>query len=783
MSTDEYAGIDPENPDALTEDPNKPKYGEEEGGIGELLTVQPSECARKLNEIWKQQTPYLSKYRAQCRVNEMRREGYANATLEKLEGRDEYIAWSYGQQIPATNKAARLCRRLASTMYVDPPAPEPIPNGADPVHRDQAQFAGRVLWDVQSESQLNDIAQHRRAFDKASTYKRAFIWYRVNPHGDREPLQVEAHPAAMTVQAPFEGTDPMTGMPVPLPAHEKTLRFVGPMGELTDDQTKAAVGWVPKLESEVLTGLQVRYVPATATDLWSAEGVLIGAFVPLATLKKQFPEQFKTLTPDQIEAVKQIRPADAWTLAPGSTKKSRYAALALRGDDCLIWTLQCHMKQCFAYEQGAHLIAMGDDILLHRGPWKAQVQGIDETLDIPLTEIRQFEEGRDEPDGLMDIVGPGNEVLMATIGAALEYLDRVNSRKTILPGNSMITPSELQDPSRQILYCNPGGEPTFETIAPFDKVAMEMTNFADAAMDADSGVTSPEGLADPKAGSGRQAFAIISQGHVALAEPKQHAERAYIRGCRIQLQLIRAFFTKPQRLRWATPGGAYMEKRWTGADLGSTRDVKIKAGTMSMLAPAAKMEQAIQLGQLAVAGQPILSYAELREIISGNMEVMTGLKENPYTLRIRGQLAAWSDGPPEGWQPQPPMAMRGVGPMGEPVIQQVQAPDPVLSKMWEPVPSDELPEAAMIRAQEIGKTMASPTYQRWPVEWRMPLDQEFVRMRQMAGLQTVPEQQAAMQQQAMMEQGQGEQDHQRGMEADANREAAKAQSAAEGRAA
>jgi hypothetical protein len=79
--------------------------------------------------------------------------------------------------------------------------------------------------------------------------------------------------------------------------------------------------------------------------------------------------------------------------------------------------------------------------------------------------------------------------------------------------------------------------------------------------------------------------------------------------------------------------------------------------------------------------------------------------------------------------------------------------------------------------------MAGQKYLRFPPEWRMPVDMEFQRMRQMAGVMTVPEQQQA---QAMAQQQQAEQgatEHQRGMEADANREQAKAQAASQGQAA
>jgi len=175
-----------------------------------------------------------------------------------------------------------------------------------------------------------------------------------------------------------------------------------------------------------------------------------------------------------------------------------------------------------------------------------------------------------------------------------------------------------------------------------------------------------------------------------------------------------------------------------------------------MLAPSAKLAVAEQMSQMVVGTEPVLSAEDLRRIVIGNVGGLIGLEDDPHRMRIRRQIGQGREGPPAGWTPPPPpqpMAQQpppeGAEPGLEPGLEPAPGtvpPDDALAEMWAPVPADDDPQVAMLRQHELGRLLASSKYSQWPPEWRAPVDAEYLRMRQAAGIQTVADQQAAAQQ-------------------------------------
>lgn len=764
-----YVGVVSGNPDAIDDPPKEgTTYGTSDEG-GPLLTeADDAKVAKLITKMWTDQDQFQARYLAEVKVNELRRQGHANVEATKVTDRDEYLITVVGAPTTGMNKARTLCRKMVATLFADPPEPDPRPAGADDVHRDQAEFSKKVLDKVTGEGGLDYMTALRRAETDACTYRRSYVCFYVDPAGARIPLQIEAHPQAVSAEAPFAGpplSDPVSGQPIPspeLPAEEAVLRYVGKDGSLTDNVADAAWTWAPKLKRDLFDGRHVRLLPATAEDLWDAQGVLIASFTPLRDLKRQFPDLFGTKEPAEgpaegapdaeprqpinLEKLKKY-PPKANILLPGDTKKERVAAEALKGDDALIFTLRCYLEQGGEYPKGFYGCVLGEEVVAHRGPWAAQMpDGTEEPLDLPLTEVRQW------PDEcVMDIVGSGNDLRAQQLTALLDHTSQVLNRKTYLPYGSIVGENELLDDSRRILPYNPaGGKPEFEDVAPLDEGVYQMWESLGTEMQEDVGLgATAENLTGGNSGnSGRAKFAIIGQAQVALSEPNQNLGRAYTRGCRIILQLIRAFFTKPQKLDFAQEDGSYRERRWTGADLGSTKDVDLKPGSNSMLSPPQKTEQILSLVQAQVQLDP----AEVRDAIIGNIGPVLAMQENPFRQRVLRQIGTWSEGPPKGWAPQPPQPqVVGVDPAGQPMTQLVAPPDPALARIWEPVAADQLPTVAPLRLQELAKAMSGASYQRWPAEWRAGFDAEFTRMQQFAGVMTIPDQQAAAAQQAQLQ--------------------------------
>ena len=154
--------------------------------------------------------------------------------------------------------------------------------------------------------------------------------------------------------------------------------------------------------------------------------------------------------------------------------------------------------------------------------------------------------------------------------------------------------------------------------------------------------------------------------------------------------------------------------------------MRVKAGTGTMMAPAAKIDYTTDL-----VDRQLLAPDEARELLSSNLAATIGWRDEPYRLRIRRQIADWEEGPPEGWAPAEPQAQTDPA-TGQQVL--APAPDPVLGPMWEVVPADELPPIAQIRLMELAHAMSSVTYLRWPPAWRQPMVQEFQHMQQIVSM-------------------------------------------------
>lgn len=730
---------------------NDEEFGDDTKATGPLMEDIPEgeegrrierKIAKLAMKIWESKDPILDRVECQWKVNKARRVGISNAKVV-YDTIDQHWTAHFPTNAspdttPSVNKAATLCRRFASLMFADPPAPDVVPPSGDDEDIAASEFSERALIDLQGESHLNEAEKARKAFDRASTFGSGYVRYYIDARGGGlVPVQVQAHPDAThvdnalidpstmqidpaTVEYDANGFEiPGTGQPIPGTGEERgpyEQRFVRSDGTLTDDKSEAAKRWAPEIKSEVLDGRHVRLIPHTADDIWDAYGAQVASMSLTWGELKQIAPEISKLDKEDKKKILEYRPKKSDDLIPGG--KSMDVEAEKNEDERLVFVLTTYYKQCEDYPQGLYLITIADRFVLHRSEWVAEGENGPEPLDIPITQYSQFTEGRDGywKVGLMEIVGGGNEYRASQIANWLDHLEKLNNRKTFLPTNSIIRPEDLALPRDTALPMNPGGEPKYEDVPGYPSDSYNMLEFAGGEMDDASGLldTARE---SSQADSGRQAFAIISQVHAGLSEPRQGVERAYIRGSRITLQLARAFFDVPRELRWSGEDGKYRHKAWTGADLGGTTDVRVKAGTLTMLAPAAKAQLAEHY-----AGLQIIPPDELREILSSNIGATIGMQDDAVLMRVRGQIAEWEEGPPEGWvAPEP----QGIDPMtGEPVPGQ----DESLAEIFEPVPSDTLPGTAQRRLREIANAMQGSRYRRWPVEWRVGLDMEFQRM-------------------------------------------------------
>lgn len=688
-----------------------------------LLQLPAPDAAKRMVEEWEATHKRVKPLIEQWKINGLRAKGYSGLRLIKVQDEQRAIVpLGATPNMAAMNKASQLKRRMRAQLFADPPIPEAVPSTDEDQDRDAAEFATRALIVESGEGKLSYEILAADAFDLASNTASGFIRFYVDPAGGGcQPLKIWASPRAQNEKVAL--IDPSTGEPWKGSAPgepEFVLRYVRNDGTLTDDEDdpQLRMQWLPSLRAEILSGRHVRLIPDTARDIWEASGVHIGAMVPLGTLKALFPKLLK-LTDDQVQKMVSARPSNVKDLLPRGTKESGVPTTF--DDNTLVFTLTRYHRQSPDYPRGAYIVLAGDNTILHRGDWWDAEHR--QPLDLPVTQFKQYNDPEsDNPYGiaLMEWLGPGNELRAYLFGAMLEHLDRFTRRKVFLPMNSNLQPEQMQAETATVISIVPGGKPEYEELPDLPKDLEKMFLAVGADMNTEAGLEQiAQGLNPPGVKSGTHANAIIQQVVVGLADLRQNTERGLVRGWRIMLQLIRAFYTVPQQISWEGEDKARKQRDFVGADLGGTRDVRLARGSFTGLTPAAKADLAEHYAELQIFDRD-----ELRHAIAGNVGGMIGLQDEPHRERVRRQIGRFAEGPPKDWQPAQPQ----VNPMTGQVVP--AAPDPVLGAIFAPIAADDEPLVAHVRMFELSRAMASPSkFGRWPQPWQQGMVTSYLAAR------------------------------------------------------
>lgn len=733
------------------------QFTPEDGYLLDLATRDPKKCARRLLKEWKRQDDHWSYARARWSAADKRRKGYTGVQI--LKGDTDrnvyrvYVPPGADKAPPTFNKPARLCRRLVSNLMVDPPVPECVPGvGATNEDPDASEFATRIGQDLAGPMVLNVTKLMRRALSSACTYDSGFLWVTTDPRGGgHRPKSILASTEAQHEDeavigmrpVPVTQPDPVTGAPVPVidpatgqPATEMqevqlpgpyVTRYVREDGTLTDAPKEAALEWLPKLRARQIRSPNVRPWPVTAPSVDEAEGVLIYLPQSLGRLRKEFPI-VREMSPAQIRALAGFRPDDARELFTPGTKDVRADA----GDEAkdsdepvpdnvIVMTLCMYVEGGTpSYPYGAYLCMAGEDTLLHAQKWSATIGDVEKPLLVPVAQFKQWDEGEDDFYGIgtMHLLGSGGEVRASTIGTAIDHLYRFNFRKTFYTPDALYTPKQAQAMGAYVPIAA-GTEPKPEEVPDYPEIGKFLMELSSSELDDEVGLAPvAQGISEPEVKSGLHAQRLIEQVNVGLADIKQNVEDGFLRLMRVALQQVQAFYTVPQMVRVVGDDNEYKQKEFMGSDLAADVDVRILRGTMTMLAPSAKMA-------IAEHGQAlgIIDVEQLRRIFGGNLGGTLGVQDYPPLLRVRGQIARWMDGPPKDGDPT---VFAGAA-------ASVFARSP--NDVEPPLPGSTTPGIALLRMRELSLAMASTKFARQPPEWQQVLVTEYLMMRGAAGIQ------------------------------------------------
>ncbi len=178
--------------------------------------------------------------------------GYPFSELRKDPAKDTYKATLPAgtkaltiQAVP--NKAWDLVNKATETVLVDPAQPDPTPINESEEAENAADMAEKFLTEDGGENGTNDSALFFAGVDKALTCATSYLEGYVDPvGGGYVPLQILAHPEAVSPDQPLIGPD---GMPTP----NNVLRYVTAPegGQFTNDPSQAAPQWQPKIRGAI----------------------------------------------------------------------------------------------------------------------------------------------------------------------------------------------------------------------------------------------------------------------------------------------------------------------------------------------------------------------------------------------------------------------------------------------------------------------------------------------------------------------------------------------------
>lgn len=724
-------------------------------------------------ELWKRQNSAASKREAKERRNELLRAGVRGVRVIEDDERDSYVVRApFGSESApkAPNKSDHLIRRIAATLTVDPPAPEVAPNADTDEERAAAELAERLLKVEGAPAERDDAAMLREAIDLAGTYASIFRYTYLHPQHHLVPVEIQAHPAAQTVDDALVvtvGQDEL-GQPIQAPADPATLttRYVRVDGTLTDTAAEAQLGWEPKVCETLLRPAQVRFVPPVGINgIADAPGVLVGEVLTLGDVIARFYggerpseevcKQLVAWRPDSLEVSKWLPKAhrDLWG---SEVPKRPDGTLA---EDALCAVLLLYVTSGPLAPLGAYVVIGGPKEPIVREPWRATIgDGATARVDylpLPVAQLRWREDtAHGDPFGIagVDDLGPLEEMRAAALKYVLDYAYRFGAPQVYLPLGTTIQPGQLARRDGTPIYIDPAAQPFYEQLPPLTPVVQELYTAMGAEMDTASGLeASAQGVASSSVKSGVHARQVIEQALVALAGLQQNSAKFMCRVWSLRLTFMRAFYTAPRVLKDLGAGGDYQQRQWVGADLMGAGDIQIARGTGTMMPASAKALMAREDLDLAAKMGDQTAMTRYYKALTGKTTPLLGLQDDPYRTRVQRQVALWREAAKQQHEP-PPQEPAGVDPnTGQPI----PAPDPVAQQamqLFQPNPTDELPFVAPMRLAELGDALASKGFLEADARFQQALYQEYERMRQAAGVMTRAEQMQQQQAQAQQQQ-------------------------------
>ncbi len=705
--------------------------------------------------------------------------GYPWSTLTKDQNRDTY-RWSmpYGSagiQIQAVpNKVWDLVNKTTESLLVDFPQVECEPIDDSDAAKNACDMANRFLAQDASEHGCNDAAVYADRIPRSLTTATSYMEVWVDPTGGGYiPLQIEAHPQAVSPDDPYVGPDGM-------PSADMIMRYVtAPQGgEFTNDPSQAAPEWQPALRIAKWQREHIRVFPETAT-VETAEKILILGYCTVGEARRRWPDVAQMddatinalcdWTPPRYLVLLPPYQRARWKLTDGKDKNRQGSS-----DERILFYYHVYAKAGPDHHRGADVCVSGavggtllgrallaaevevekaPDTAQQPAPMPSQAPGM-APQSAPTTKVKEMRcmeipviglTLRCDPDEMDPQGRPYVEMFAgaAENNSALammfsEAMSKNLRRPFAIQSTSPITGEDVQqaEASGDMLVLNgPNDKPV--QLDPYELPAsfFSMYELTDEAINSiGSSERGAKGADTSKERSGKALELAAEQNNVNLTTMLTASNNSYCRLSRIKVEQVMAHFSTTQQVSYVGEDGAYKQDEWTGVDFALVGKVTIKAGTGTLLSPGRKTQflaNGIQAG--------IIDPAEGRDAVRSSFAKQLGMPDDPHVQRVERQIDAFMKGPPSAEWANQYLAWKGA--MEQAQVQQQAAQQqaqaqtaatgvpaqlapvapPQIPEPWQPFdisPTDDEPQIATLRRIRIGKLIDEARFQAFPPAWR-----------------------------------------------------------------
>jgi hypothetical protein len=610
--------------------------------------------------------------------------GYPWSTLTKEPNRDVYKqTLPYGsagitvQAVP--NKTWDLINKTTEAILQDFPVGECEPGSDSEQAQSACEMGNRFLADDASEQGTNDPELFHDRVERSLTCSSSYLECWTDPTGGGYiPLQIKAHPQAVSPDNPLVGPDGS-------PTTDYVLRYVtAPQGgQFTDDPSQAAPQWQPKLRAAKWEREHVRVFPESKR-IEEAEKVIILGYCTLGEARRRW-KTVGQMAPEDLSALCDWTPPRYLVLLPPFQRarwkqsEGRDKEKAGSSDERIMFYYHVYAKASPDYKKGCDVVVTGahDGLVLDKQllakPVEIEKAGNKVTeircLEIPMVQVtpRGDPDERD-PSGRAFIelfagAAENNAYLMMSFS---QIIDAILHTPFSIESTSPIEGWQVEDAraSGDFLVTTPGAKPPVQLTPPvLPGQFFQLVEFADEALNSiASSERAATGADNSKERSGKALQIAVSRNNVSLSGMNTAVNNAVARWDRIKIEQCMANFTTTQQLSYVGEDGAYKQDEWTGVDFALVGKVTIKAGTGTMMDDDAKIQY---LGNLKAS--QMMTPEEASDAARPSYSKKLGLPPDPHQQRIERQVAAWIKGPPA------PQVDPTTGQPGPSWVQQAQA--------------------------------------------------------------------------------------------------------------